>query len=94
FKVLIKELQALCLDVKVLNDENEEVRLKESVDEESEEIEVNIEETEELVPGETVADTEDGYTSEEEVEEEEEFDGFQLEDLEDNLELDDFNDEH
>ncbi|MGL4848097.1 MAG: DNA-directed RNA polymerase subunit beta, partial [Clostridium sp.] len=46
FKVLIKELQALCLDVKVLNDENEEVRLKESVDEESEEIEVNIEETE------------------------------------------------
>ena len=33
FKVLIKELQALCLDVKVLNDENEEVTLKEFVDE-------------------------------------------------------------
>ena len=29
FKVLIKELQALCLDVKVLNEENEEVKLKE-----------------------------------------------------------------
>ena len=28
FKVLIKELQALCLDVKVLNDENEEVKFK------------------------------------------------------------------
>ncbi|MGL5648367.1 MAG: DNA-directed RNA polymerase subunit beta [Clostridium sp.] len=93
FKVLIKELQALCLDVKVLNDENEEVRLKESAEEESEEIEVNIEGAERLVPGESVANTDDSYTSEEEVEEEE-FDGFQLEDLEDNLELDDFNDEH
>ena len=28
FKVLIKELQALCLDVKVLNEDNEEVKLK------------------------------------------------------------------
>ncbi|ENZ00781.1 DNA-directed RNA polymerase subunit beta [Clostridium thermobutyricum] len=93
FKVLIKELQALCLDVKVLNDENEEVRLKESSEEDSADLEVNIEGTEEFVPGETVIDTEDSYTSEDEVEEEE-FDGFQLEDLEDNLELDDFNDEH
>lgn len=93
FKVLIKELQALCLDVKVLNDENEEVRLKESSEEDSADLEVNIEGTEEFVPGETVIDTEDSYTSEDEVDEEE-FDGFQLEDLEDNLELDDFNDEH
>ena len=28
FKVLIKELQALCLDVKVLNDENQEVKIE------------------------------------------------------------------
>jgi len=34
FKVLIKELQALCLDVKVLNDEKEEIEIKESVEEE------------------------------------------------------------
>ncbi|MEN2551697.1 hypothetical protein AAER97_03945, partial [Acinetobacter baumannii] len=47
FKVLIKELQALCLDVKVLNNDNEEVKLKEFVDEEVEELEVNIEGTEE-----------------------------------------------
>ena len=29
FKVLIKELQALCLDVKVLNEDKEEIQLKE-----------------------------------------------------------------
>ena len=28
FKVLIKELQALCLDVKVLNENNEEIEIK------------------------------------------------------------------
>jgi DNA-directed RNA polymerase subunit beta len=32
FKVLIKELQSLGLDVKVLSDENEEIELKEYVD--------------------------------------------------------------
>ncbi|AJE12557.1 DNA-directed RNA polymerase, beta subunit [Clostridium botulinum CDC_1436] len=37
FKVLIKELQALCLDVKVLNDDNQEIKLKESVDEDADE---------------------------------------------------------
>ena len=35
FKVLIKELQALCLDVKVLNEDNEEVKLKEFSDDDS-----------------------------------------------------------
>ncbi len=34
FKVLIKELQALSLDVKVLNENREEIELKESVDDE------------------------------------------------------------
>ncbi len=34
FKVLIKELQALCLDVKVLNENHEEIELRESVDDE------------------------------------------------------------
>ncbi|MDR0879661.1 MAG: DNA-directed RNA polymerase subunit beta [Clostridioides sp.] len=32
FKVLIKELQSLCLDVKVLTDEDEEIEVKESID--------------------------------------------------------------
>lgn len=30
FKVLIKEMQSLCLDVKVLGEKNEEIRLRES----------------------------------------------------------------
>lgn len=33
FKVLVKELQSLCLDVKLLSENNEEIELKESVDE-------------------------------------------------------------
>jgi len=32
FKVLIKELQSLCLDVKVLTDEDQEIEVRESVD--------------------------------------------------------------
>lgn len=33
FKVLVKELQSLCLDVKLLSEDNKEIELKESVDE-------------------------------------------------------------
>ncbi|HOO12541.1 MAG TPA: DNA-directed RNA polymerase subunit beta, partial [Bacillota bacterium] len=45
FKVLIKELQSLALDVKVLSEENEEIALKEldDDDDEMEELSVNIE---------------------------------------------------
>jgi DNA-directed RNA polymerase subunit beta len=32
FKVLIKELQSLCLDVKVLTEEDQEIEVKESID--------------------------------------------------------------
>ena len=32
FKVLIKELQSLCLDVKILSEEDEELEVKENVD--------------------------------------------------------------
>ena len=95
FKVLIKELQALCLDVKVLNDENEEVRLKEFAEEDMEDLEVNIEGTEDVVSEDVNVD--DSYTtSEEEIEEEVEFDNFALDGFhEEDLELDDFvNDEH
>ena len=94
FKVLIKELQALCLDIRVLNDDNEEVKLKEfSEDDDSADLEVNMEGTEEFVDKQPVLETEDSYTSEVE-EDEEDFKGFQLEEFQDNLELDDFNDEH
>ncbi|GLC29824.1 DNA-directed RNA polymerase subunit beta [Clostridium omnivorum] len=93
FKVLIKELQALCLDVKVLNDNNQEVKLKESVEEELEELDVNIEGTEDFVPP---APSEDYPEVEEELEEEVEldYDELPLEDFNEDLELDDFNDEH
>ena len=94
FKVLIKELQALCLDVRVLNDNNQEVQLRELTEEnDSADLEVNIEETEEFVQEQPAVESDDNYTSEIEVEEED-YDGFQLEEFQDNLELDDFNDEH
>jgi len=94
FKVLIKELQALCLNVKVLNDDKEEIRFKESVEEELEELEVNIEGTEGFV---APVPTEEYVEPEEETEEDSEIefdDNLPLEVLEDELELDDFNDEH
>lgn len=43
FKVLIKELQSLGLDVKVFSEESEEVQIKESDEDDAENIDVNIE---------------------------------------------------
>ena len=40
FKVLIKELQSLCLDVKVFTEEDAEIEIKESVDEEDSELDM------------------------------------------------------
>ncbi len=40
FKVLIKELQSLCLDVKVFTEEEAEIEIKESVDEEDSELDM------------------------------------------------------
>ncbi|MBS7132619.1 DNA-directed RNA polymerase subunit beta [Clostridium paraputrificum] len=94
FKVLIKELQALCLDIKVLNEENQEVQLKEFADEDMENLEVNIEGTEEFT-SEPEAEIDDSYTVEEvEPEQEEDFENFQIDGLQEDLVLDDFNDEH
>jgi DNA-directed RNA polymerase subunit beta len=47
FKVLIKELQSLALDVKVYSEEQEEIAIKESVDDEMEELSVGMEPSEE-----------------------------------------------
>ncbi|MDD6793867.1 MAG: DNA-directed RNA polymerase subunit beta [Clostridiaceae bacterium] len=94
FKVLIKELQALCLDVRVLNENHEEVQLKEFSEDDIEELGVNIEGTEEVKTEPTV-DADDSYTlSEEEPESEEDFDNFEIDGLHEDLVLDDFNDEH
>ena len=91
FKVLIKELQALCLDVKVLNDSHEEVTLKEISEEILDDLEVNMEGTEDSLPVEV--DSEDGYVDNVEVEAEEEdvdYENLDLEDFNADLELDDF----
>ena len=105
FKVLIKELQALCLDVRVLSSDHEEILLKESVEEEMEDVEVNLEVTEVLPTQpmeETISvdnDQEEEFYDDEEVpenldEEPEGLEEISLEDFNDNFELDDFNDEH
>ena len=50
FKVLIKELQSLSLDVKVYSEEREEIKLKETVEDELEDLNVNIEGREDEEP--------------------------------------------
>ncbi|MBZ4646696.1 MAG: DNA-directed polymerase subunit beta [Petroclostridium sp.] len=50
FKVLIKELQSLGLDIKVLSEENEEIEIKESVDDDLDDLNVNIEGREDEEP--------------------------------------------
>jgi DNA-directed RNA polymerase subunit beta len=93
FKVLIKELQALCLDVKVLNEDNEEIQLKESV-EDAEALEVNIEGAEEI-PVVPVVEYSDSIIEEEADDNMEvDIDSLTIDDFQDNLEIDDFNDEH
>jgi len=83
FKVLIKELQALCLDVKVLNDDNEEIKLKESVEDEMEDLGVNMEGTEDFVPSTPASE----YIKEEDKDDDKEIDSDY-----DELSLDDFED--
>jgi len=57
FKVLMKELQSLALDVKVFSEEREEIEIKESVEDDLEELDVNIEGREDEV----FASLEPGY---------------------------------
>ena len=45
FKVLIKELQALCLNVRVLNDSYEEIEIKETLEDDIADIDVSFEES-------------------------------------------------
>ena len=72
FKVLVKELQALGLDIKLFTENNEELELKEHIEDG-----IDFSETEEgkvLQNGENIIldeDLEDGYTEEDEMLEEE-----------------------
>ena len=104
FKVLIKELQSLCLDVKVLNENHEEIKLKDSVDDdEPAKLEVNIEGTENAAKDNqrTVDpdEVDDSYIiddNENSEDNDDEFGDIDFENLgtDSELELDDFNDEH
>lgn len=80
FKVLIKELQSLCLDVKVLDKDNQEIDLKQTFDDDDVSLHPEVDETE------YVEDSEfEGYSVEEVELENDEYD-FDLdsdEDLED-----------
>ena len=96
FKVLIKELQALCLDVRVLNENNEEVQLKEFVEDDAASLDVNIEGSEDYVVDNTSnqEDAEDSYTDSEEDSDFEADEEFEVPALDNDIDLDDFNDEH
>jgi DNA-directed RNA polymerase subunit beta len=84
FKVLIKELQSLCLDVKVLNINNEEIDLKQT-----------FEEDDDIIP-QPVALEDDDTLFEDDQLEEGDLDNFVMDDNEDDLDdivLDDDSDE-
>lgn len=101
FKVLIKELQALCLDVKVLDDSYGEIQLKEfAEEEETKELDVNIEGVEDsnYTPV-TEEKIEENVEVEEEVFEEDEddfgaYENLTFDSFENDLDLNDINDEH
>ncbi|MDI6617218.1 MAG: DNA-directed RNA polymerase subunit beta [Clostridiales bacterium] len=81
FKVLIKELQSLCLDVKVLSDDKKEIAIKESIDDDTDDLDVNIEGREDYVPSEDNTTGGGEPESEDNEDEDEDFD----------LNIDDFN---
>jgi len=88
FKVLIKELQSLGLDVKVLSEEKEEIAIKETVDDDIEELGVNIEGREKDEVVEEPVEEKD----EEKDFEDEELDNFDLDDIVDIPGLEDLDD--
>ncbi|WBW97985.1 DNA-directed RNA polymerase subunit beta [Oceanirhabdus sp. W0125-5] len=98
FKVLIKEFQALCIDVKVLGEDNTEIVLKESVEEDGEELGVYIEGNEDSVPTEKDKSEIEANSVIEEVEPDaDEFTELDLDDVSLNsfeLDLNDVTDEH
>ncbi len=73
FKVLIKELQSLCLDVKVLSDDKQEISIKEDIEDDFEEIEATMEGRDDL-PAPAVAELEEFEESDEATEEAEDDD--------------------
>ncbi|CAM0496883.1 DNA-directed RNA polymerase subunit beta [Thermoanaerobacter kivui] len=87
FKVLVKELQSLCLDVKVITEDNQEIALKEFEDEDDSDVpeatlNINIEGREDAPPEEVYEEGyEEGYEESEELPEDIDFepDSFEIE---------------
>jgi DNA-directed RNA polymerase subunit beta len=80
FKVLIKELQSLCLDVKVLNDDKHEIAIKEDLEDDLEDIEATMEGRED-VPEPSEPDKPKEHEQYEEEDEEEDDDDINIDDL-------------
>lgn len=78
FKVLVKELQSLCLDVKVLTEENQELEIKESTDDDGDELKISLDHRED--EAEVFSDYSEDLTEEEETEEGQ-IDDFEIEDV-------------
>ena len=87
FKVLVKELQSLCLDVSVLNENREVIELRDDYDDEEpgEALDVNMEGTEDAPSAQPDYPVEVGSDADE-------LDEISLEDLEDIPGLDDLDD--
>lgn len=79
FKVLIKELQALCLDIKVLSDDKQEISIREEIEDDLEELEETMEGREDI-PVAPVLDGSEIDDAEFSVEEGED-DNFSIDDL-------------
>ena len=84
FKVLMKELQSLALDVKVYSDKREEIKIKESVYDDLEELDVNIEGREDETLSLLDLDDEEGQTM---IDDEFEIDSLDIGDLPEGTEL-------
>ena len=84
FKVLMKELQSLALDVKVFSDKHEEIEIKESVYDDLEELDVNIEGREDESLSYLDLDDEDGQNV---IDEEFEIDSLDIGDISEGNEL-------
>jgi DNA-directed RNA polymerase subunit beta len=84
FKVLMKELQSLALDVKVFSDQNEEIEIKESIYDDLEELDVNIEGREDETLSYLDLDDEEGRDV---IDEEFELDGLGIADISEGEEL-------
>jgi len=85
FKVLMKELQSLALDVKVFSDRREEIEIKESVDDDLDELDVNIEGREDETISYIDLEDEDAQNI---IDDEFELDSLDLGDLPEDAELD------